>query len=99
MTRLFSPTGYHSIRLTSNALQHPKLYSQEAASAESSPEVSSKSASTVKNEVAKYEEEEDDKLYKKLEVELRGHDPAVLQSYEWFARTAAEHLNIEVGKW
>lgn len=44
-------------------------------------------------------QEEDDKLYKKLEVELRGHDPAVLKSYEWFTKTAAEHLNIEVGQW
>ena len=40
-----------------------------------------------------------DKLYSKLEVELRGIDPAVLKSYSWFATTAADHLGIEVGNW
>lgn len=43
--------------------------------------------------------EEDDKLYKRLELELRGHDPAVIKSYVKFATTAAEHLRIDVGKW
>ncbi|XP_017057478.1 28S ribosomal protein S10, mitochondrial [Drosophila ficusphila] len=41
---------------------------------------------------------EPDKLYSKLEIELRGVDPAVLKSYTWFATTAAEHLGIEKGK-
>lgn len=41
---------------------------------------------------------EDDKLYKRLEIELRGHDKAVLKSYVKFALTAAEHLNIDIGK-
>lgn len=41
---------------------------------------------------------EDDKLYKRLEIELRGHDPTVINSYVKFATTAAEHLNIDVGK-
>ncbi|XP_075145441.1 mitochondrial ribosomal protein S10 [Haematobia irritans] len=41
--------------------------------------------------------EEKDKLYSKLEIELRGIDPAVLKSYSWFATTAANHLGIEVG--
>ncbi|XP_053966824.1 28S ribosomal protein S10, mitochondrial [Anastrepha ludens] len=41
---------------------------------------------------------EKDKLFSKLEIELRGVDPAVLKSYAWFATTAANHLNIEVGK-
>ncbi|KNC25543.1 28S ribosomal protein S10, mitochondrial [Lucilia cuprina] len=40
---------------------------------------------------------EQDKLYSKLEIELRGIDPAVLKSYSWFATTAADHLGIEVG--
>lgn len=40
-----------------------------------------------------------DKLYSKLEIELRGVDPAVLKSYSWFATTAAEHLGIEIGQW
>lgn len=43
--------------------------------------------------------DEPDKLYKKLEIELKGIDPAVLKSYSWFATNAAQNLNIEVGKW
>lgn len=39
-----------------------------------------------------------DQLYSKLEIELKGNDPAVLKSYSFFATTAAQHLNIEVGK-
>lgn len=44
------------------------------------------------------EEHEDDKLYKRLELEIRGHDPMVMKSYVQFATTAAKHLNIDVGK-
>ncbi|XP_055903573.1 28S ribosomal protein S10, mitochondrial [Eupeodes corollae] len=40
---------------------------------------------------------EKDKLYTRLELELRGIDPAVLKSYSWFATTAANHLGIEIG--
>lgn len=58
-------------------------------SVESTPDVKTENVST---------EEEDDKLYKKLEIELRGHDPMVMKSYVKFATTAAEHLGIEVGK-
>lgn len=43
-------------------------------------------------------EGEDDKLYKRLEIELRGHDKMVLKSYVQFAVTAAEHLNIDIGR-
>ncbi|KAJ9596011.1 hypothetical protein L9F63_012744, partial [Diploptera punctata] len=39
-----------------------------------------------------------DKLYKMMEVEVRGHDPAVLKSYSWFATTAANELGITVGE-
>lgn len=39
-----------------------------------------------------------DKLYSKLEIELKGNDPAVLKSYSWFANTAAGHLGIDIGK-
>ena len=48
--------------------------------------------------VTKTDEQEADKLYKRLELEIRGHDPMVMRSYVKFATTAAEHLNIEVGK-
>ncbi|KAH8420826.1 hypothetical protein KR222_005938 [Zaprionus bogoriensis] len=39
-----------------------------------------------------------DKLYSKLEIELRGIDQEVLKSYTRFATTAAGHLGIEQGK-
>ncbi|XP_050685353.1 28S ribosomal protein S10, mitochondrial [Leptidea sinapis] len=39
-----------------------------------------------------------DKLYKKVELEMRGIDPAVLLSYSWFCIAAASHLGIEVTK-
>ncbi|EFN66520.1 28S ribosomal protein S10, mitochondrial [Camponotus floridanus] len=37
-----------------------------------------------------------DKLYKKIEIEVRGNDPAVLKSYGQFAVMAANYLNINV---
>lgn len=42
--------------------------------------------------------DEADKLFKRLEIEIKGADPAVLKSYSWFATTAADHLGIEVGQ-
>lgn len=42
--------------------------------------------------------DEPDQLYSKLEIELKGNDPAVLKSYSYFANTAATHLGIEAGK-
>ncbi|CAK9820588.1 28S ribosomal protein S10, mitochondrial [Anthophora plagiata] len=39
---------------------------------------------------------EPDKLYKKIEIEVRGHDKAVLKSYGEFAVMAANHLDIDV---
>ncbi|GAB0088885.1 28S ribosomal protein S10, mitochondrial [Sergentomyia squamirostris] len=56
------------------------------------------SAEHQNKEIAQANEPELDKLFSKLEIELRGADPAVLKSYSWFATTAAENLNIEVGK-
>jgi hypothetical protein len=43
--------------------------------------------------------DDNDRLYKSIEIELRGVDPAVLKSYTTFATSAAEHLGIELGKW
>ncbi|XP_034942565.1 28S ribosomal protein S10, mitochondrial [Chelonus insularis] len=37
-----------------------------------------------------------DKLYKKVEIELRGNDVAVLKSYGIFASTTAKHLGLEI---
>ena len=42
---------------------------------------------------------EKDKLYSRLEIELKGIDPEVMKSYAWFATRAAEHLGIPIGKW
>jgi len=39
-----------------------------------------------------------DKLYKKIELELRGNEPAVMESYGKFATMAAGHLGIPVGR-
>ncbi|XP_055602990.1 28S ribosomal protein S10, mitochondrial-like [Uranotaenia lowii] len=39
-----------------------------------------------------------DKLYSRLELQMKGIDPEVMKSYAMFAKTAAEHLDIEVGK-
>jgi len=46
-----------------------------------------------------FQREELDKLYRTVEVEVRGNDPAVLKSYSWFATTAAAELGITVGQW
>ncbi|KAJ8955293.1 hypothetical protein NQ314_006906 [Rhamnusium bicolor] len=40
-----------------------------------------------------------DKLYKVLELELRGNDSAVLRSFSKFAVTTGNHLNIECKSW
>ena len=39
-----------------------------------------------------------DLLYRRMELQLRAHDPAVLDSYVAFLRQAARHLNVTVGK-
>ncbi|XP_075740753.1 small ribosomal subunit protein uS10m-like [Rhipicephalus microplus] len=41
---------------------------------------------------------EPDKLYKRIELEVRGHDPAVLKSYKWYALEAAKLLDIKVSR-
>ncbi|KAJ8673914.1 hypothetical protein QAD02_005176 [Eretmocerus hayati] len=48
------------------------------------------------SEVVPAETPKPDKLYKRLELEVKGHDPAVLKSYGIFATTAANHLGITV---
>lgn len=42
---------------------------------------------------------EKDKLYSRLEIELKGIEPEVMKSYAWYAVRAAEHLGIHIGKW
>lgn len=43
--------------------------------------------------------QEKDKLFSRLEIEVKGIDPEVMKSYAWFATTAANNLGINVGKW
>ncbi|XP_019869080.1 28S ribosomal protein S10, mitochondrial [Aethina tumida] len=50
-------------------------------------------------QVATQEQAEPDKLYKLIELELRGNDPAVLKSYCKFAVTAGNHLNVKSTSW
>jgi len=40
--------------------------------------------------------EEPDQLYKTVEIEVKGHDTAVLSSYEKFVTMAAEHLGVNI---
>ncbi|KAL5006500.1 hypothetical protein ScPMuIL_015306 [Solemya velum] len=42
--------------------------------------------------------DEPDCLYKQITLEVKGHDPAVLRSYEQFVVLAANELDIEVAK-
>lgn len=51
--------------------------------------------STVANIKSESNECEPDKLFKILELELRGNDKAVLSSFSKFATTAGNHLGIE----
>ena len=37
-----------------------------------------------------------DKLYSRIEIEVKAHQPDVLKSYSWFATTAAKELDVEV---
>ena len=41
---------------------------------------------------------EADDILSKIEIELRAHQPEVLESYNWFATTAAKHLEVTVDK-
>lgn len=54
-------------------------------------------ATNVENVTTKpiKQEEELDKLYKIVELELRGNDPAVLRSFAKFATSAGQHLDVQ----
>jgi small subunit ribosomal protein S10 len=51
------------------------------------------------NELQNVKSPQKDKLYSRLEVELKGIEPEVMYSFAWYAVTAAQHLGIDVGKW
>ncbi|XP_050037838.1 small ribosomal subunit protein uS10m [Dermacentor andersoni] len=54
--------------------------------------------SEVQSEVTAEDSSEPDKLYKRIELEVRGHDPAVLESYKWYALETAKLLDISVSR-
>ncbi|XP_005100858.1 28S ribosomal protein S10, mitochondrial isoform X3 [Aplysia californica] len=39
-----------------------------------------------------------DELYRQITVEVKGHDPAVMKSYEKFTRMAASGLGVDIAK-
>merc|ERR1711973_1038129 len=42
------------------------------------------------------ETSKEDQIFSNVDIELRAHQPDVLESYNWFATTAAKHLNVNV---
>lgn len=89
LSKFLSP-GTVPIRCSENLLRQCRFFSQTTTEPSND---TNRPVNTLQSEG------EDDKLYKRLELELRGVDPAVLNSFSTFAATAAKHLNIEVGRW
>lgn len=79
--------------------QQPRVLLSSVHSTATTTTTQNTSALVNDNQQQLQQTDEPDKLYKKLEIELKGIDPAVLKSYSWFATNAAQHLGIEVGKW
>lgn len=52
---------------------------------------------SVSSKSDQLERPKEDRLYSKLELEIKSHDPAVLKSYSHFVDLAAKYLEIEVG--
>lgn len=65
--------------------------SQVATTAQATAQASSPSVTPVGSDVP-------DKLFSRVELQMKGVDPEVMKSYAYFAKTPAEHLDIEVGK-
>lgn len=55
-------------------------------------------AAQVVNSCSSERKTEPDKLYKKISIEVRGNDKAVLESYADFAVMAGEHLEVVVSR-
>ncbi|OQV25182.1 putative 28S ribosomal protein S10, mitochondrial [Hypsibius exemplaris] len=53
---------------------------------------------TQPNSQISNDDDAEDRLYRMIEVEIRGHEEAVLNSYEWFLCRAAKELDIEVSR-
>uniref|UniRef100_G3MSG5 Small ribosomal subunit protein uS10m n=1 Tax=Amblyomma maculatum TaxID=34609 RepID=G3MSG5_AMBMU len=81
-----------------HALKQLRLCSQSLANKAAEQDVAV-SAAESQTEVAETEESsEPDKLYKTIELEVRGHDTAVLSSYRWYAMETAKLLDITVSR-
>lgn len=89
LSKFFSP-GLVSVHRSENVLRQCRLFSNTT----TKPSVEVNEA----NLQSTTSESEDDKLYKRLELEFRGLDPAVLNSFARYATTAAKHLDIAVGR-
>ncbi|XP_003694679.1 28S ribosomal protein S10, mitochondrial [Apis florea] len=105
-TNIENSDNTSNITLTKNIdeiSQQPKTSNQKSEKIDTSVktlseitiEASPGSSNTTSNPI---ESDESDKLYKKLEIEIRGNDPEVLKSYGEFAVMAANYLDIFVGK-
>ncbi|XP_073694497.1 small ribosomal subunit protein uS10m isoform X2 [Garra rufa] len=77
--------------LPAAAVRHQTLCSR-------APVSSSSSSSSSWPSPAVSESEEPDVLYQKLSVRVKGHDKAVLDSYEFFATLAAQELGLNLEK-
>lgn len=53
------------------------------------------SSDFAQNQNLSNEEEEEDQLYKWIELKVKGHDNAVLDSYQTFVSSAAKELDIK----
>lgn len=98
--QLLSPLftrGRNLFRQTASlSCQPTKLYSQEL----TTPAAEEKNLKEIKsNFQITNESKELDKLYSRLELELRGSDAAVMKSYSTFVLASASHLGIKTGKW
>ena len=60
--------------------------------------VSNANVQTSANKYCQSEGNEPDRLYKTLEIEVKGHDQAVMNSYEKFVSMAAKELDVNISK-
>lgn len=88
--------GRSLIARSSAGLTHQpiKFYSQVPASSVSVQESQQKTDLQTTDEPEAVE-----KLFKRVDIQLRGSDPAVMKSYTKFALATANHLEILIGKW
>lgn len=82
----------HAIISRQSPLIVSRLYSTGGAAPDSITAIES---APRRNPVPPPADDDADKLYKVVELELRGNDSAVLKSFAKFAMTTANHLDIQ----